>query len=92
MALLAALAPCLLYLYLPLRAPAGADPWRLLWEYAAGTDMAATWFDPRRLRDDYFPTGFRGAGVKARAVRGHPFGLDLSAADRKALIAFLKTL
>jgi hypothetical protein len=46
---LAALAPCLLYLYLPLHAPAGADPWRLLWDYAAGADMAAAWLDPRRL-------------------------------------------
>jgi hypothetical protein len=50
------------------------------------------WFDPRRIRSDYVPTGFRGVGVKARAVKGHPFGLDLSADDRKALIAFLKTL
>jgi hypothetical protein len=50
------------------------------------------WFDPRRLRDDYVPTGFRGAGVKARAVKGHAFGLDLSPADREALIKFLKTL
>ncbi|HKC88459.1 MAG TPA: hypothetical protein VKG02_20905 [Blastocatellia bacterium] len=36
--------------------------------------------------------GFRGAGVKARAVKGHACGLNLSAADRQALIAFLKTL
>jgi len=50
------------------------------------------WFDPRRLRDDYAPTGFRGAGVKTRAVKGHAYGLNLSAADRRALIAFLKTL
>lgn len=50
------------------------------------------WFDPRRIRGDYVPTAFRGAGVKARAVKGHLFGLDLSADDRKALIAFLKTL
>jgi hypothetical protein len=50
------------------------------------------WFDQRRLRDDYVPTGFRGAGVKARAVKGHPFGLDLSIEDSKALITFLKTL
>jgi mono/diheme cytochrome c family protein len=50
------------------------------------------WFDRRRLRDDYVPTGFRGYGVKARAVKGHPFGLDLSIEDRKALIKFLKTL
>ena len=50
------------------------------------------WFDPRRLRDDYVPTGYRGYGVRARAVRGHPFGLELSAADRRALVAFLRTL
>ena len=50
------------------------------------------WFDPRRLSDDYVPTGFKGAGVKSRAVKGHAFGLDLSAAERRALIAFLKTL
>jgi hypothetical protein len=31
-------------------------------------------------------------GVTNFAVKGHPFGLDLSAEDRKALIAFLKTL
>jgi len=50
------------------------------------------WFDMRRLRDDYIPTGFKGADVKVRAIKGHRFGLDLSAADREALIAFLKTL
>ncbi|MCI0388329.1 MAG: hypothetical protein MOB07_06140 [Acidobacteria bacterium] len=50
------------------------------------------WFDPRRLRDDYAPTGFKGYGVKARAVKGHEFGLKLSPEDKKALIAFLKTL
>ena len=50
------------------------------------------WFDPRRLRDDYVPTGFIGAGLKNRAVKGHPFGLGLSVDDRAALIAFLKTL
>jgi hypothetical protein len=50
------------------------------------------WFDPRRLSDDYVPTGFKGSGVEIRAVRGHEFGLGLSDADRKSLIAFLKTL
>jgi hypothetical protein len=50
------------------------------------------WFDPRRLKDDYEPTGFRGAGIKTRAVKGHPFGLNLPANERQALIAFLKTL
>jgi hypothetical protein len=50
------------------------------------------WFDPRRVRDDYVPTGFRPYGVETFAVKGHVFGLDLSPEDRKALIAFLKTL
>ena len=50
------------------------------------------WFDPRRLRDDYSPTGWKGYGVKTRAVKGHEFGIMLSTDDRRALIAFLKTL
>ena len=48
------------------------------------------WFDARRLRDDYVPTGF--SGGKARAVKGHTLGLELSPNDRQALIAFIKTL
>lgn len=50
------------------------------------------WFDPSRLRDDYIPSGFKGYKVTRRAVPGHEFGLKLSAVDRGALIAFLKTL
>ena len=50
------------------------------------------WFDPRRLRDDYEPTGWRGYGVKFRAVKGHEFGLHMPVEDKRALIAFLKTL
>lgn len=50
------------------------------------------WFDPHRLQDDYVPTGFIPYGVKTYAVKGHPFGLNLSTEDKKALIAFLKTL
>lgn len=50
------------------------------------------WFDPARLRDDYVPTGFKGYGIERRAVPGHEFGLRLSAEDKRALIAFLKTL
>jgi hypothetical protein len=50
------------------------------------------WFDPKRLNDNYLPTGFQGFGVKTRAVKGHEFGLDLSVDERKALIAFLRTL
>jgi hypothetical protein len=50
------------------------------------------WFDSRRLRDDYVPSGYRGYGVQTRAIRGHEFGLKLTAEDKGALIAFLKTL
>jgi hypothetical protein len=50
------------------------------------------WFDPRRARDDYVPTGFKPFGTKTYAVKGHPFGLDLSEEERTALVAFLKTL
>src|SRR5436305_415838 len=50
------------------------------------------WFDDRRLRDDYVPTGFKGYGVATRAVKGHPFGLKLPETDKRALVAFLKTL
>lgn len=50
------------------------------------------WFDPRRLRDDYVPTGWKPFGARTYPVKGHQFGLELSEADRRALIAFLKTL
>jgi hypothetical protein len=50
------------------------------------------WFDPARLRDDYVPTGWKGYGMRTRAVKGHEFGLDLSLDDKQALIAFLKSL
>ena len=50
------------------------------------------WFDPRRMEDGYVPSGFKGYGVKTRAVKGHPFGLELSSDDKNALIAFLRTI
>jgi hypothetical protein len=50
------------------------------------------WFDPARLRADYRPRGFVGAGVTTRAVTGHRFGLTLPPDEKAALIAFLKTL
>ena len=50
------------------------------------------WLNPSRLRDDYVPTGFRPYGKQTYAVKGHPFGLNISADDKTALIAFLKTL
>ncbi len=47
------------------------------------------WFDPNRLRSDYVATGFHtGRGP----VKGHEFGLGLSDGDRRALVAFLRTL
>lgn len=38
------------------------------------------------------PTHFVGYGVKTRAVKGHEFGLKLPDAEKRSLIAFLKTL
>jgi hypothetical protein len=49
------------------------------------------WFDPKRLRDDYVPTGWTGS-TRNRAVKGHEFGIKLSREEKEALIAFLKTL
>ncbi len=50
------------------------------------------WFDPARLKDDYVPTGLVGHSVTHRAVPGHNFGLDLPPDEKRALIAFLRTL
>ncbi len=49
-------------------------------------------FDPDRLKETHLPGGWSPPGTKTWAIKGHPFGLDLSAEDKKALIAFLKTL
>jgi hypothetical protein len=48
--------------------------------------------DPARLREDYVPTGFKPHNVETKAVPGHEFGLELNAADKAALIAYLMTL
>jgi hypothetical protein len=61
-------------------------------EHSGSVATLEDWFDPRRLRSDYVPTGFKGFGVKTRAVPGHPFGLGLTADEKAALIAFLRTL
>jgi hypothetical protein len=50
------------------------------------------WFDVRRLSGDYHPTGFRGLDDKPVPVPGHEFGVRLGEEDKRALIAFLKTL
>ncbi len=66
--------------------------YRGLYEHSGSVSSLEDWFDPKRLRDDYVPTGWKGPGVKTRAVPGHPFGHDLTTEDKRALIAFLKTL
>jgi len=49
-------------------------------------------FDERRLQPDYVPGGFKPTHVKSMAVKGHPFGLDLNDEDKKALLAYLRSL
>ena len=61
-------------------------------EHSGSVLTLEDWFNPHRLDDNYVPTGFRGYDNKPRPVRGHQFGLDLSESERKALIAFLRTL
>lgn len=65
---------------------------RRLLEHSGSVASLEDWFDRKRLRDDYIPSGWKGPGIKQRAVPGHEFGLDLSSEDKQALIAFLKTL
>lgn len=66
--------------------------YRGLYEHCGSVSSLEDWFDPKRLRDDYQPTGWVGPGSGTRAVPGHKFGHDLSDEDKRALIAFLKTL
>jgi len=61
-------------------------------EHSGSVATLEDWFDRGRVGEDYVPTGFRGAGIQRRAVRGHRFGLTLSEDDRKSLLAFLRTL
>jgi hypothetical protein len=49
-------------------------------------------FNPARQRDDFMPSGFNPNIDKPFAVKGHSFGLDLNAEDKKALLAFLRSL
>jgi hypothetical protein len=49
-------------------------------------------FNPARLQDDFVPSGFLPPGMKARAVKGHEFGLKLPGDERADLIAFIKSL
>jgi hypothetical protein len=66
--------------------------YRDLIEHSGSVASLEDWFDAKRLRDDYVPGGWKGPGVKSRAVKGHQFGLNLSGEDKRALVAFLRTL
>ena len=61
-------------------------------EHSGSVMTLEDWFDPKRLQPNYIPTGFIGRGVMTRAVPGHEYGLKLNSEDKKALIAFLRTL
>jgi len=49
-------------------------------------------FDASRLNSNHVPGGWKGPGVTERAIQGHPFGLNLKADDKNALLAFLRSL
>jgi hypothetical protein len=66
--------------------------YRGLIEHSGSIAALEDWFDRKRLSDEYVPSGWKGPGVQKRAVKGHEIGLDLDAEDKRALIAFLKTL
>jgi mono/diheme cytochrome c family protein len=66
--------------------------YRGLYEHSGSVASLEDWFDPRRLQPDYVPSGWRGKGVRTRAVPGHEYGLDLQEGEKRALIAFLMTL
>ncbi len=49
-------------------------------------------FDPGRVEPTHVPGGWSPPGMKTCAIKGHEFGLKLTAIEREQLIAFLKTL
>ena len=61
-------------------------------EHSGSIASLEEWLDPARLRDDYLPKGWNPPDTRMRPIPGHRFGLNLSAEDKRALIAFLKTL
>jgi hypothetical protein len=69
--------------------PSPRGIWYIGMGHAGQAETLEEWFDPGCLQSDYVPKGFHlGPGP----IEGHEKGLDLSPEDRKALIAFLKTL
>ena len=63
--------------------------YRNAFSHSGQAETLEEWFDASRLQEDYVPRGFH---LAPGPIRGHEFGLQLSAEDRGALIAFLKTL
>ena len=50
------------------------------------------WFDKGRLQSNYVPQGLKPPFQKTMPIPGHQFGLGLSDNDKKALIAFLRSI
>ena len=61
-------------------------------EHSGSIASLEEWFDPARVRADYKSKGWNPPETKTRAVTGHPFAMTLPAEDKRALIAFLRTL
>jgi hypothetical protein len=66
--------------------------YRTTLEHSGSIASLEEWFDPARLRDDYVSKGWNPPDTKTRAIPGHAFGLGLPADDKRALIAFLRTI
>jgi hypothetical protein len=49
-------------------------------------------FDSKRMEANYVPTGYKPAWLSQMAVPGHPFGMELKPDEKKALVAFIKSL
>jgi mono/diheme cytochrome c family protein len=49
-------------------------------------------FDADRLKETHKPGGYNPPGVTHRAIKGHEFGLKLTALEKQQLLAFLRTL
>lgn len=49
-------------------------------------------FDPARLKPDHVPGGWKGPAGDRRGIPGHPFGLSLTAEEKRSLLAFLRSL
>ena len=58
--------------------------YRGLIEHSGSIASLEEWFDPKRLRDDYVPGGWKAPGATTRAVKGHELGLDLAPEDTRS--------